>query len=256
MLGFPTLQRNVKEQDPDRETFIRIRNGEAQPREALLRQYAPLAARMAGKWTGQSSGVADSDAYSIALQALDEAAMSYNPDKNRTFSGFAASVIKKRLIDEWRRTSKHRRSIPFSAFQDEEEENNPLEDTWLASIDPDQDDRLTLKKDLAALINTLRTFNLEMKDIYDAAPKHADARLTSINIAIVLAEDHDLYGQLIRKRSIPLARLARKSGVNIKTVERHRTYILLVALVWNSQMDSLKEYIESTLKGGASHERM
>src|SRR5690606_2812765 len=66
------------------------------------------------------------DEYSIALAAFNEAIDGYQEGAGKSFLGFAETVIRRRLIDHVRREQRHAQSLPMSTFDDDREEDCPV----------------------------------------------------------------------------------------------------------------------------------
>ncbi|MEW5935135.1 MAG: sigma factor, partial [Bacillota bacterium] len=97
--------------------------GDPGAREALLRGYQPFALRVAAEARGRFVGPSSEEA-ATALLALNEAIDSYRPDRGVSFLAFCAAVIKRRLIDHYRRQSRSAREVPLSALEEENEEGD------------------------------------------------------------------------------------------------------------------------------------
>lgn len=236
--------------DPDKHVLDRIRHGDRALREEYLARYHGMARGIALRYR---YGVDPDEACSIGLLALDEALMSYRPEKSCSFRTHAGNVIRARLIDEARRMGKARRWIPFSWFTREDGTNNPTEPQWRVEGVSDPVDRLEVAGEIGALTGLLLQYGVSMADLSRQTPRHMDARRAAIRLGILLAEDESLFRQLVHVRALPVPRLARQAGVNVKTVSRHKAYILLIALIWNSHLDTCRSYIRDLLKEGMNH---
>ncbi len=80
--------------------------GDDEARTQLIVRYGPLLLRMASRATGRYIYKEDDEA-AIALIAFNEAITSFDPDRGRSFVRFAQQVIRRRLVDHYRR---HRRT--------------------------------------------------------------------------------------------------------------------------------------------------
>ncbi len=237
--------------EPSRDDFARIQGGDMILREEMLIRYDKIIRQYIGTHYNQSN---PDDAYSIALSAMNEALTTFNPDMARSFKNHAISVIKCRLIDEGRRNNRDKGIFPFSWFQRTDQDRNRFEETWLMTEDPSPDVKMEFRDELDTLHKMLNSFNVTMEDLFHAAPHHMDSKRLAIRIGFTLANDNMLYSQLIHKHAIPVNRLARSCKVNNKTIIRHKDYILLIALIWNSRMDVFRDYVRDLLKEGDSHD--
>jgi RNA polymerase sigma factor len=237
--------------EPNRDEFARIQNGDCRLREEMLLRYEAF---IKHSIFSRHAGANQDDAYSTALSALNEALSTYNPDMGRSFKSHAHAVIKCRLIDEERRNNRTRKTFPFSWFKKPDEEKNRFEQTWLVAEIPDPDVKMEFRMELDVLHETMKAFHISMEDMCHAAPRHIDSRRLAIRIGVTLAGNGPLFGQLIRKHALPVNQLARIACVNNKTIHRHKNYVILIALIWNSRMDIFRDYIRDLLKEGDTHD--
>ncbi len=65
----------------------------------------------------------------------------------------------------------------------------------------------------------------------EVSPRHRDYRLTLFRVASRLVQTDSLMAYLISKKQLPLGELEKSSGVNRKTLERGRKFIIASALI-------------------------
>jgi len=95
--------------------LVRARRGDAVARETLLDRYTPFTLKVASQVTGGYVELGRDDEASIALMAFNESIDSYDPARGASFLGFARAVIRRRLIDLYRRDRSGRREIPVGS---------------------------------------------------------------------------------------------------------------------------------------------
>lgn len=193
---------------------------------------------------------------SIALIAFDEAISSYAWDKG-AFHIFAEVVIRRRIIDHYRKITPYNNEIPFSVFADSEDSE---EVSFIESIT----DTNTLMDELPPSIETyerraelrrykelLAKFRISMKDLRHEKPKHADSRQRAIEIAGVIAKSPDLLRYLWSRKALPLKELETMVSISRKTLERHRRYIIALVVVMVEDLTFLQEYLGILVKDRA-----
>lgn len=193
------------------------------------------------------SDIKSRDEYSIGLLAFNEAIDRFDPRYNRPFLSFAGDVIKMRIIDHYRSNRSEAACLPLSGFESTEGRFPGLPQA--GHPDPVWE-RVERQSDLESFLNALKEFKITLDDLVKNTPRHRDSRLLSIKIARVIAGDPVLLEELHKKKVLPLKKLLAKISVNPKTVERHRKYIIAICLVLNSDLETLKGYIEETERGG------
>ncbi|HYF78723.1 MAG TPA: sigma-70 family RNA polymerase sigma factor, partial [Symbiobacteriaceae bacterium] len=102
------------------------RRGDEQARNDLIRQYTPLVLRVGSQVSGRYLQVGRDEEVSIGMIALNEAIDRFDADRGASFISFAEMVIKRRLIDYYRR-QKGRSEIPMSELESEDDEGNVLQ---------------------------------------------------------------------------------------------------------------------------------
>lgn len=221
------------------------RRGEKQAREELLRQYTPLVLRVGSQVSGRYLQVGRDEEVSVGLLALNEAIDRFDPERGASFIPFAEMVIKRRLIDFYRR-QKGQAEIPLSEFETEDDEGNVLqsverkEATERYSQQAEAEDR---KAEIIRYSKRLEEYGIRFSELAEICPKHEDARDRAIEAARMVARN-SLYSQHLQtKRELPLKQLEEQVGVSRKTLERQRKYIIAVALIMLEDFYFLKQYV-------------
>jgi RNA polymerase sigma factor len=227
-----------------RETINKLvaeaRKGNAEAREKLISDHQQFVQKIVSKKTAGCEEIISRDEYSIGLMAFNEAIDSYKPGM-RSFQSFAAMVIEKRLIDFYRSQSKHRGealslesggSLP------------PGHDTDVAA------ERVHMKMEMEYFVKSLAEYSITLRELIDETPRHFDSRVMCLRIARALTGDSGLLTHFEKHRAIPVQGLSKRAGVNEKTIFRHRKYITAICLVLLSDLEAMKGYVESLIKGG------
>jgi RNA polymerase sigma factor len=236
----------------------KIQNGEQELRNELIRQYHPYILKTTSRFYRRYIDPQQDDAYSVALAAFNEAITGYSPEGGRMFLGFAETVINRRLIDHVRQESKHAYSIPYSAFDSEDEDGvNTMKTVEISqAMDAYDHDRTAeeRKMEIAAFTDELGAYGISFGDLVSHSPKHQDSRETLLRIGRRLAIEENMIHFLREKRQLPIRELCDAESVSRKTVERHRKYLIAVALIAYGTYPFLQEYIglEHYGKGGTA----
>jgi RNA polymerase sigma factor len=214
-------------------TLVRgARAGDADARDTLLRDFMPFVLRVASQQTGRYLRTGVDEEISVALMAFNQAIDGYQEGRG-SFAGFAETVIRRRLID-YRRRQKLGREVVLSDLEvldDEGHLETPTldrvaRDAW--SADQEAAER---RQEIFEYRETLARFGIEFRDLTRNCPKHRDARARATAVARRVAEDRDLAEHLLAERNLPLRDLLPRVEESRKTVERHRRYIVAVALI-------------------------
>ncbi len=214
--------------------------GAYEVREQLIDMHQTFVKQIVKKNVIGYEEITSRDEYSIALIALNEAIDSYRPGF-RTFKSFAASVIKKRLIDYYRNQKKRM------------DQNVYIEDMPSSAFDLQFDyasEKIDLQLEMQYFVDQLSLYGITLRDLVNESPKHIDSRLLCIKIAKTITGDAELKKHLLKYHTLPLKMLLKKLQISAKTVERHRKYIISICLVLLSDLDSLKEYVNNQFSQG------
>ncbi|GAE90430.1 sigma factor [Acetivibrio straminisolvens] len=118
MISFSSYNLFRHEKDSFLDIIKRIKDGDTLLRNKFIDDFKPFILKCVSQLVGKKNNLAQSDEYSIALIAFNEAIESYNLDKKTKFVSFSKQVIKRRLIDYLRSTKKNNVTVPFSYLKD------------------------------------------------------------------------------------------------------------------------------------------
>jgi len=215
------------------ETLYSAKSGNKQNREKLLHASKPFILRVATKVCQRRLEWGSDDELSIGLIAMDEAINRYDLAKQIPFLAYARIVIKSRLMDFFRKESKHQSiSLEDCKLSDGEYlQHTPAETAQAWENYINERAAKERQEEIREFGCYLAQFNLSYNELVQASPKHRDTRETLIKVAWDLATNENLIKQLIDKKRLPLAELTVLTGIKRKTLERGRRYIVALALL-------------------------
>lgn len=181
------------------------------------------------------------DRMSIAMLVFVNCVKQYEARKGG-FLSFLAISIRNRLIDEARKFQKHRGKIiefPKESGRDDmpEEHGQAVQEYIRAQ---EQED---LREEIAELEQELADYDIRFKDIPKICPKQRRARIRCKELAEAVYQDAELRRGFLDKKRLPQAELAKRCGISVKTIEKHRKYIILIFLVLNKPYLSIKAFL-------------
>jgi RNA polymerase sigma factor len=190
--------------------------------------------------------IEQTDEFSIALTAFNEAIDRYLCATHVPFLRFAGLVINRRIIDWLRQQKHHSQTRPLSHFEDEQGESaldrlmsSPGETVW---------QNMEVEEEIVLLLRRLQDYNLTLTRLLQVFPRHRDSRLLLLRAARLLLLDADLCQRFEGERRLPAAELSRRSMIPLKTIERNRPSIIFLALLLSSDLDVIKAYLMSYTK--------
>lgn len=215
-----------KNNDPE-VRLEKIYNGDQQAREELIKDYTPFILSVASKLSGRFIRLEDEEA-SIAMIAFNEAIDGYRKERGG-FIAFAEIVIKRRLIDYYRREKKYRSQVPLA------------EELLVAN----SEESLYTRIEVEEYKIRLQEFNLTFAELVSQSPKHVDSRRQACQIGHTIAITAEYREYLLEKKSLPLKSLESDKRITVsrKTLERQRKYIIAVALIYIYDLETLEEYV-------------
>lgn len=172
------------------ELVIKAQQGDARVREQILQDYRPFYLRVASGTCKKYLVLGRDDEASIAMIAFNEAIDSYNVDGGASFFSFAEIVIKRRMVDHFRRQSKRTDEIPLSSFEREEQEDSVLqkiESKEAQTVLQIQEETEERREEIFRLDQLLSHYGIRFSDLVKVSPKHQDARDRALQVAKVLA---------------------------------------------------------------------
>lgn len=224
--------------------------GDREARERLIATYRPFIMRAAASVSGRFVRAGQDDEASVAMMAFDEAISSYRQQGGRSFFSFAEMVIRRRLIDHFRREAGRRQEVPLSSLVAETEEGETADDP-LVQVEAREAQRQfeeevlaqERREEIQRLAQELRALGIAFRDLVERTPRHRDARERALGVARILAETPELCRQVQRRGSLPLKELEAVAGVSRKTLERQRKYIIALALILSGNYPHLRDYL-------------
>ncbi|GMK41850.1 RNA polymerase sigma factor SigI [Paenibacillus sp. CCS19] len=241
-------EKSSKKQETDlpEQTIERIRNGDEHARAELIAQYEPYILKVTSKFSKRYINPQQDDEYSVAIIAFNEAIDGFSASAGRSFLGFAETVIRRRLIDYVRKEQRHTQSVPYSAFDMEDDEQtvtNKVETSQAQqqfSRDREKEER---KQEILELSAKLAQFGISFSDLVDQAPKHTDTRSMLFGIGRMATEAR-FYDSIMDKGRLPVTELAEQAGVSRKTIERNRKYIIALAIIHKGSYPYIQAYVQ------------
>ncbi len=213
----------------------------------LIREYIPFIRSEASKCTSRPCSEQD-DEFSIAMIAFHEAILGY--ERNRgAFLSYAAMLIRSRIIDFQRKESRHTGNI--SLYAETGEDDRTVMDTIADSRDhyAETDGLDATHREIEELSAVMAEFGVSFSDVADSSPKQ-ERTLQSCAAAIrYAAENKELLDELLKTKKLPMAKLVSGSGVERKTLERHRKYILVMLIIQTNGYEIIRDHLRHVLKG-------
>jgi len=237
-----------------RQAITQIQQGDEYIRESLIEKYLPFILKVTSQACKRFVRMGEDDEVSVALLAFNEALDKYDCSQSTSFFSFAQSVIKRRIIDYFRKNSRNK-DIPWSSLGSETGEDNEIIEqidrlAWENSQGRYYENNLRelRREEILEYQKALQSFGISFSDLVKASPKHQDARVSAYQVARIVANNARIRDQLLRTGNLPLKDLEKEVAVSRKTLERQRKYIIALVVILTGEYYFLHDYLEG-LKG-------
>lgn len=223
-----------------------------QKADELIEAYLPFIRAETSKFLGRHCTEQD-DEHSIAMIAFHEAIRGYSRDRG-AFLRYAAMLIRSRLIDYQRSEMRHKRHL--SLDEDGDEDTPALRDRLADREDKiaERDDLDATQQEIAELAQVMAGFGVTFTDIAENTPKQNRTRETCQRAVAYAIANPALLDELLQTKKLPLAALTVGAGVERKTLERHRKYLLAMLLIQTNGYEIIRGHLRhaSQTKGGTA----
>ncbi|MDP4181041.1 MAG: RNA polymerase sigma factor SigI [Bacillota bacterium] len=209
----------------------------------LIEEYKPFIAACVEKSTGRFVRYGEDDELSIGLIAFAEAIKTYDKSKGN-FLAFAQNVIKRRLIDYFRKENKHNKIVSISSYTGDDEDSE-LDITMGESIEKYSAEKINelRRLELHELKKELALWDISFFELANVSPKSEKTRKTYSDIIKYLMSHPDLISHIKQKKLLPIAEIEKNSKIPRKTIERSRKYILAVIIILTGDYQYVNDYI-------------
>lgn len=219
--------------------------------DRLIGIYMPFIKAETAKYLKRPPVEGHDDELSIAMIAFHEAIGGYSRVRG-AFLKYAAMLIRSRLIDYSRRERRHSRTLSLDTPAGEEDA--ALLDTLPEERDHQEEmlSRDATRAEIEELTRQMQEFGVSISDVADNCPKQ-QRTLAACRQALQYArENPELFDVLLHTKKLPVGQLAAGSGVERKTLERHRKYMVVLLLIYTNGYEIIRGHLKQVMKGVAA----
>lgn len=218
--------------------------------DRLIGTYMPFIKTETAKFLKRPPVEGHDDELSIAMIAFHEAIGGYSRTRG-AFLKYAAMLIRSRLIDYSRREQRHSRVISLDAPTGEDD--TTLAETLADERAPyDETARDATRWEIEELTRQMKEFGVNLRDVADNCPKQ-QRTLDACRKALQYARENPaLLDDLLKTKKLPIGQLTAGSGVERKTLERHRKYMVALLLIYTNGYEIIRGHLKQVMKGVAA----
>ena len=191
------------------------------------------------------------DEWAIALEAFCNAVRTYSYEKG-SFFRFAELMINRRLIDFFRKQSRHQPEFPVShtVFSGEAEEDG--QDLSLAAeivSKTKENHENLLKEEIEEANHQFAAYGFSFYDLISCSPKSRKTREACFAAVNHMVSNPLLCSEMRRSKNLPLKIIENQTKVPRKILERHRKYIIAAVEIINGDYPCLAGYMRPFMEG-------
>lgn len=204
--------------------------------EQLIKDYLPFIKK---QLTGfRSQALEYEDMLSTATLVFINCVKQYQSGRGG-FLPFVQISIKNRLIDEMRREAR-RQHLPLHSTEGRETAAEEI----LAFSDYNQKmEQLNLSLEIDCFSKELAGYDITLMELSRKSPRHRKSRLLSLRIAQALLMDEAKSCQLRNRHLLPQKELAAEFQISVKTIEKHRKYIVALFLLISGNYPCINAFL-------------
>ena len=221
-----------------------------QAADQLIGDYLPFIRAETAKFLKRPPEEGRDDELSIAMIAFHEAIGGYAKHRG-SFLKYASMLIRSRLIDYARKERRHRQTVSLDAPAAGEESAH-LGETLPEERDHPEESahRQATRQEIEELSRQMESFGVSLSDVADNCPKQ-QRTLQACRKALAYARENNwLLEELVHGKKLPLAKLSDGSGVERKTLERHRKYLVALLLIYTNGYEIIRGHLAQVMEGG------
>lgn len=181
------------------------------------------------------------DRFSIAMLVFMNCILQFDETKGGFFA-FASASIKNRLIDEGRKMERRAKTVSLDTDDEETGKNRPEEKMSVFSYYKEQE-RLSLSEEIDMLAEELAKFHIDFSSLEEISPKQKRARYLCLSMAFAVTDNPDYRHSLFVHHRIPQADLAKELHVSEKTIEKHRRYVVTLAVILSGNYPAITAFL-------------
>jgi RNA polymerase sigma factor len=215
---------------------------------SFIQDYKPFIAATVEKCIGKYVVYGQDDELSIGLMAFEEAIKQYEKGKG-SFLSFAQTVIKRRLIDYYRKEKKHKDATLLYDYGGESSDNEEIYEYIVTSQQSqnkyqEQEINELRRIEIIQLKEELSKFQLSFNDIAKSSPKHKTTKKLYLDIVEYIINNAELVKKIKMKMYLPIAEIELATKLPRKTIERSRNYVIAATIILTGDYYCIREFID------------
>ncbi len=213
-----------------KDTLMSSQNGDTLAREELIRSHKAFIAKVSSKICSRYLTWDNDDELSIALLAFNEAIDTFDPHGGASFYSFVQMVIRRRLVDYFRKEGKHQH-LSLSPLNPDDEELSRYDLDASQDLFQENENQNVFAEVVENYVRVLVAYKVTLDDLVKVSPKHKDSKQTLIRAALALKNNPHLMEHLKTHKLLPIKELELLTGLKRKVLEKGRKYLIALVLI-------------------------
>ena len=215
--------------------------------DILIRENIPYIKSRIQRYASGANVTKKEDLLNVGMMAFYEAVKTFNENKGH-FYPFADLVIRRRIIDEFRKTSQDTEELVIlDEDKDSIETSLPIQN---ASIDTfaKETENTALVNEIEQFVEELAEWKISFAALEKNSPKHNALKETYKEIISFIIDDEEITDTILNKKYYPIKRISEITNIPQRKLERSRIYIIAVIIILKGNYEYLPSFIDITRK--------
>lgn len=210
---------------------------------ALIEEFKPFIISCIYRSGGIDQVIERDELISTAYIAFYEALGTYDIAKGH-FLPFAATVIRRRLVDLARKESRFEpHTLPLDASDEFGNVENPAVMQSAVKVFNVNVQQEMLRYEIDMFRQDLADWGIDLDDLLRESPKHKSLVRVYREIVEVVLSNSDMLDTVLTKKYFPVKKISEFMKISQKKIERARKYIVASVLIAVGDYDYLSDYI-------------
>ena len=224
--------------------------------DGMIRQYMGFIRSETARFMHRPPAEGRDEEFSIAMLAFYESILGYEKGKG-AFLPYSARGIRNRLIDYYRKEKRHRNLTSLHEGIDDGSDTMKI-DMLEDSRDHIQalHDRSAAREEIDEFERKLQEFGISFSDVADNCPRQERTLRACQRVLEAARNMPALLDELLDTRKLPVRALSQAAGVERKTIERHRKYVVAILVAFTNGYEIIRGHLYHLYSPGGGKERM
>lgn len=206
------------------------KNGNDLERQQLINRNKPYIINIVSHICRKFISWSDEEA-SIGLLAFNRAIDTFEASKGRSFLSYSYCLINRALVNYFRKNKYYNQNLSLDYVFNEESYLSDEEINKSIQIYREKVESSELVEEILELDRILNGYGIKFEELESSSPKHRDTRELIYRMVCEYFNDAELVDELIGKKRFPATAFARKTGYPLKTIEKHRKYLITMIII-------------------------